>query len=213
MDKISKVTIKEASVRLGIHSSTLRRWESEGKVVPDRTAGGHRRYDLATLMALASRQIDPSERDRITVAYARVFSHDQSDDLDRQCQVLESFCAAKGWPFELIRDLGSGLNYDKKGLKQLLRRICAGEVDRLVLAHKDRLLRFGSELVFALCEHFGTEVVVINARGDSTYEEDLAGDVLEILTVFSARLYGSRSHKNKRTLQVLKEASDAIQKG
>lgn len=90
----------------------------------------------------------------------------------RQCQVLESFCAAKGWPFETIRDLRSGMNDEKKGLRQLLKRICAGQVDRLLVTHKDRLLRLGAE-------QFGTEVVIINARGDSTYEEDLASDVHE----------------------------------
>jgi putative resolvase len=73
------------------------------------------------------------------------------------------------------------------------------------------LLHFGAELVFSLCEHFGTEVVLINARGDASVEEDLASDVLEIITVFSARLYGSRSHKNRRVMQELKATADAIQ--
>ena len=179
--------------------------------MPDRTAGGHRRYDLLTLMTLAGKMVDESEKNCTTIAYARVSSHDQKADLIRQSQVLESFCAAKGWDFELMQDLGSGLNYDKRGLKLLLKRICQGEVDRLVLTHKDRLLRFGAELVFSLCEHFGTEVILINARGDASFEEDLASDVLEIITVFSARLYGSRSHKNRRVMQELKAACDAIQ--
>jgi predicted site-specific integrase-resolvase len=76
-----------------------------------------------------------------------------------------------------------------------------------VLTHKDRLLRFGSELIFSLCEHFGVEVIVINRTEDSSFEEDLAKDVLEIITVFSARLYGSRSHKNKTILEQLKEVA------
>jgi putative resolvase len=211
MSIIAKISMKEACAILGIHPATLRRWEASGKVVADRTPGGHRRYDLQTLMALAGKQSDESDRSRVTVGYARVSSHDQKDDLERQCQVLESFCATKGWPFELLRDLGSGMNYDKKGLKQLLKRICTGQVDRLVLTHKDRLLRFGAELVFSLCEQFGTEVVIINAKGDSTYEEDLASDVLEIITVFSARLYGSRSHKNRKAMQALKDAAEEIQ--
>jgi predicted site-specific integrase-resolvase len=80
----------------------------------------------------------------------------------------------------------------------------------LVLTHKDRLLRFGSELVFSLCEHFGTEIVVINRSEDSTFEEDLAQDVLEIITVFSARLYGSRSHKNKKIVEELREVATRL---
>jgi len=110
----------------------------------------------------------------------------------------------------VIQDLGSGLNYDKRGLRVLIKRICSGAVARLVLTHKDRLLRFGAELVFSLCEQFGTEVVIINRSEDSSYEEDLTRDALEIITVFSARLYGSRSHKNRKLVQSLKEAAEAL---
>jgi predicted site-specific integrase-resolvase len=143
----------------------------------------------------------------LTVVYARVSSKDQSKDLERQKQVLEVYCAKKGWSFEVISDLGSGLNYRKKGLIRLIKLICSYQVERLVLTHKDRLLRFGSDLIFTLCEIFGTEVVIINRSEDSTFEEDLANDVLEIITVFSARLYGSRSHKNKKIIQDLKEVA------
>jgi predicted site-specific integrase-resolvase len=125
--------------------------------------------------------------------------------------MLESFCAANGWTYELISDIGSGLNYNKRGLRQLISRICTGDVGRLVVTHKDRLLRFGSELVYALCEHFGTEVVVINASEDTTFEEDLATDVIEIVTVFSARLYGSRSHKNKQVMDTLRRAAKEVE--
>jgi predicted site-specific integrase-resolvase len=125
--------------------------------------------------------------------------------------VLEIYCATKGWEVEILQDRGSGLNYRKRGLRELLRRICSGEVERLVLSHQDRLMRFGAELVFALCEQFGTEVVIINAAEERTFEEeDLVQDVLEIITVFSARLYGSRSRKNKQVMQQLKEVADEI---
>ena len=88
---------------------------------------------------------------RTTLAYARVSSYDQKEDLVRQVALLESFCAANDWTFETLQDLGSGLNYHKKGLRNLVFRVCSGEIGRLVITHKDRLLRFGSELVFALC--------------------------------------------------------------
>jgi predicted site-specific integrase-resolvase len=111
----------------------------------------------------------------------------------------------------LIADLGSGMNYHKKGLKRLLDAILEDDVGRLVLTHKDRLLRFGAELVFAICEAKGVEVVIINQGTDTTFEEDLDSDVLEIINVFSARLYGSRSRKNQKLLdgvrQEVKEAS------
>lgn len=108
----------------------------------------------------------------------------------------------------MIEDLGSGMNYQKKGLKTLIKALCHQEVGRLVITHKDRLLRFGSELIFSICSHVGCEVVIINASEDSTYEEDLTRDVLEIITVFSARLYGSRSHKNRKILESLQSAAD-----
>ena len=103
------------------------------------------------------------------------------------------------------------MNYRKKGLIRLIKLITTYQVDRLVLSHKDRLLRFGSDLIFYLCEQFGTEVIIINRSKDSTFEEDLAKDVLEIITVFSARLYGSRSHKNKQIVQQLREVAQNLE--
>ena len=124
----------------------------------ERTPTGFRRYDLAKLRGLAPHRA-PSAR--TTLLYARVSSHDQKDDLARQAALLESFAAANGWTYEVLQDLGSGLNYHKMGLRQLIGRICSGEVSRLVLTHKDRLPRLGSELVFSLCEHCGTEVIIV----------------------------------------------------
>jgi putative resolvase len=200
---MSKITIGEAAKIKGVTTKTLRRWEAEGKLIPERTANGHRRYDTAQLLGIKSEL-------SYTIGYCRVSSHDQKEDLIRQKQVLELFCAQKGWQHEIIEDLGSGLNYSKKGLKRLIRLIIDAKVERLVITHKDRLLRFGSELIFSLCEHFGTEVVIINRTEDSTFEEDLASDVLEIITVFSARLYGSRSHKNKKIVEELKEVAKRL---
>ena len=191
------ISINEASQLLGITPKTLRLWEKEGKITSVRTQGGHRRYLVADL--LGSKQEKP-----LTVAYARVSSYDQKEDLKRQELVLESYCASHGYNFEVITDLGNGMNYKKKGLIKLIKLLCSSQIDRLVLTHKDRLLRFGSELIFFLCEIFGCEVVIINRSEDNTFEDDLAQDVLEIITVFSARLYGSRSHKNKKLVEQLK---------
>jgi putative resolvase len=209
-----KVSIKAAAEVLGVREETLRRWEQAGKITSERTAGGHRRYDLATIRKVAEKRehpsLEPESSARVTIGYARVSSPDQVPDLHRQVGVLEVYCATKGWEVVILQDRGSGLNYRKRGLRTLIERICSGEVERLVLTHQDRLLRFGAELVFALCEHFGTEVLIINAAEERSFEEDLAQDVLEIITVFSARLYGSRSHKNKQVMQQLKEVADEI---
>lgn len=205
MDKL--ITISEAAERLGISPTTLRRWEESGKLIPERTQGNQRRYRLS--------QIEPAthlcKQDRKTLAYARVSSQDQKDDLDRQKRVLELYCAQQGWTFEFISDLGSGMNYSKKGLKRLLNEILIGNVGRLVITHKDRLLRFGAELVFSICEAKQVEVVIVNKGEDTTFEEDLGQDVLEIITVFSARLYGSRSRKNKTLLDGIKQAVEESQ--
>ncbi len=202
------VGIGEASEALGVSIGTLRRWERTGKLVGERTPGGHRRYDLAKLRPEQFRAEE--EASRRTIAYARVSSHDQRDDLERQKQVLELYCARQGWTFEVVSDLGSGMNYHKKGLKKLLDAIVEGSVGRLVVTHKGRLLRFGAELVFAICEAKGVEVVILNRGEDTSFEEDLAQDVLEIVTVFSARLYGSRSHKSRKVLDgVARAARDA----
>lgn len=197
------ISINQASQQLGVSISTLRRWDETGVLVAERTPKGHRRYDIS--------KINPNllhgmgDKDRKTIAYARVSSHDQKEDLHRQIQVLEMYCAKQGWTYEIINDLGSGMNYHKKGLKQLLDGILENQIGRLVLTHKDRLLRFGAELIFALCEARNVEIVIINQGENPSFEEELAQDVLEIITVFSARLYGSRSKKNKKLLEAVKE--------
>jgi len=202
MDKLLR--IGQASKILGVSTSTLRRWEREGKIIAERTEGKHRLYRLSEFKVGRNKHI----RDRRTIAYARVSSHDQKSDLERQKKVLEMYCASHGWKFELVTDLGSGMNYYKKGLKKLLNAIIEGNIGRLVLTHKDRLLRFGAELVFALCEAREVEVVIINAGTDVKFEEELAKDVLEIITVFSARLYGSRSRKNQKLIDGMKDVID-----
>lgn len=197
---MNMVKIGKAAKTLGISIQTLHKWEETGELIPDRKSkAGTRYYDLDKLLNL-------STGDMSTIGYARVSSHDQKADLVRQGELLETYCAAKGWRYEIINDLGSGMNYKKKGLSQLLELILNKKIRRLVLTHKDRLLRFGSELVFALCEIQGIEIVIINKGEQPSFEEELTKDVLEIITVFSARLYGSRSHKNKKLMKDLKDA-------
>jgi predicted site-specific integrase-resolvase len=202
-----KISIGKAATELGVTRETLRRWEAAGKITSERTPKGHRRYDLSQLQGISPKKNFEEKR---TIAYARVSSHDQKNDLARQVVVLESYCASHGWKFEVLQDLGSGLNYSKKGLRRLIKEICSGSVQRLVIAHKDRLLRFGAELIFSLCEQFGTEVVILNSSEDSSFEDDLVQDVLEIITVFSARLYGARSRKNKKLVEALRNAASEI---
>lgn len=199
------LTIHQAAEILGISPQTLRRWEKEGKgITVQRTSGGQRRYELSKLPA-PKFYVKPENH--LTLAYARVSSHDQKEDLIRQEQMLEMFCGSHGWQFEIISDLGSGMNYHKPGLKKLFQRILDENIRRLVITHKDRLLRFGAELIFMLCEMKEIEVVIINQGNETSFEEELAQDVLEIITVFSAKLYGSRSHKNKLLMESLRKVT------
>jgi predicted site-specific integrase-resolvase len=176
------VKIGEAAALLGVAIGTLRKWEASGELVPARkTAGGTRYYAVADLLGLG-------DSDAPTVCYARVSSHDQKADLERQHAMLEAYCAAKGWRSEVIKDLGSGMNYRKPGLNKLMEMILRKQMKRLVITHKDRLLRFGSELVFALCAHQQIEIVIIHKGEQPTFEEELAKDVLEIITVIGIKL-------------------------
>ena len=194
------VKIGAAADLIGTTPGQLRKWESTGELLPARkTLGGTRYYAMADLLGLANESAP-------TVCYARVSSHDQKADLERQHAVLEAYCAAKGWRAQVIRDLGSGMNYRKKGLQELLELILRRRMRRLVITHKDRLLRFGAELVFTLCELQGIEIVIIHQGEQPSFEEELTQDVLEIITVFSARLYGSRGRKHKHLLDALADA-------
>ena len=192
---------------IGTTPDVLRKWEKTGELLPARkTRGGTRYYSTAALLTLDS-------SDSPTICYARVSSRDQKEDLHRQHQVLAvSYCAAKGWRTQVIRDLGSGMNYNKKGLRELLEMILRRNMKWLVLTHKDRHLRFGADLVFARCDMQGNLDIVIIYQGERpSFEEKLAQDVLEIITVFSARLYGARSHKETRkTIEALTEGTQRL---
>lgn len=212
MEMTRYVSIGEAAKTLGVSTQTLRRWDIDGKLVAERTPGGRRRYRVSDVAQFNPMGVNRASLERPTVTYARVSSHDQKEDLARQVRVLEMYCAAQGWTFTTITDLGSGMNYRKKGLTRLLDDILNDKVGRLVLTHNDRLLRFGAELVFAVCEAKNVEVVIIN-QGDASrsFEQELAEDVLEIVTVFSARLYGARSHRNKKLIDGVHKAVTDVQ--
>ena len=202
------VKIGEASKILGVNPQTLRRWEEGGAIQPaKKTPKGTRLYSLQELLGV-------NDLTSPTIAYARVSSSDQKEDLERQQAVLEAFCNKNGWQTEIIRDLGSGMNYNKKGFLRLLELIVRGQMSRLVITHKDRLLRFGGEIVFRICELKGIEVVIINKGEQPSFEEELTRDVMEIMTVFCAKLYGRRSQKSKKMAQEIETiVSEAEQNG
>lgn len=189
------ISTKQVCVLLGISLSTFYRYCKSGLLKPAFfTSGGHRRFSLSALRQ--SFHLD--NHAVLTVCYSRVSSHDQKTDLISQEDKLLN--DAKNNNYQNIismTDLGSGLNYKKKGLKQLIGLIFSGQVKTLIVNHKDRLLRFGSELIFYFCDLFKVHVIIVEDKAEQSFEQTLSADVIELMTVFCAKLYGKRSHKNK----------------
>ena len=190
-----KLNIKQFADKCGVTPATLRNWERSGKITSERTKGNHRRYDINELC-----KIKPPEK--YYIGYARVSTRNKKDDLERQKQVIELYCASKGYSYKIIEDIGSGLNYNKKGLLHLIDLIQSDFVEGIVITHKDRLLRFGAEIIFKLCEKHNARVEIINRDDEKTdCNKELVDDVLSIITVFSAKLYGRRSRKNQKIIE------------
>lgn len=199
------VQIGEAAKLRGVSIDTLRRWEKNGKLKAEKTEGGHRRYRVADLLKIDNPSL------RYTVVYGRVSTPDKKEDLERQIGVLNLYCQQQGWEHVyMLKDVGSGLNYKKRGLLKLIDLLQRNEVERLIITDKDRLLRFGSELIFTLCENNGTEVIILNRPISLEPEQELVEDVLAVITVMSARMYGKRSKRNLKAMQAMHECAEKI---
>jgi len=171
----------------GVSVSTIRRWEASGLIGKAvRTLGGHRRFEV--------KESTDDSAERKDIGYARVSSHDQREDQQRQVDRLkEAGCE------EVITDLGSGLNCRKPGLRSVMRELLHHKIRTLTVTHEDRLLRFGVDLVREVCRHVKTELRVLSDPASTkTFEEELARDVITLMTVFCARLYGRRSRRNSK---------------
>ena len=126
----------------------------------------------------------------------------QKDDLERQIENVKMYMYAKGYQFEIITDIGSGINYNKKGLNQLLDMVINSEVEKIVILYKDRLIRFGYELIETVCDKFGTAIEIID-NTEKTEQQELVEDLVQIITVFSCRLQGKWAHRAKKMIQEL----------
>ena len=189
MDNYS--TPRQAAEHFGVCLHTLRRWEKDGIIAAIRTPAGQRRYLINSYAGRNTTNLR-------TILYARVSSLHQKADLDRQiAKLLELYPSA-----ELITDIASGLNFKRKGLRSILETVRAGNVGSVIVAHKDRLARFGFELIEWLCQLDGTKIVVLN-QDNLSPEREMVEDILAIVHVFSCRLYGLRKYKTK-----IKEDSD-----
>jgi putative resolvase len=180
---------------IGVSSSTLRRWETEGKLTPERTLGNQRIYTESHL-ALA-RNLKSGKFPTKIIIYCRVSSHGQKDDLLSQVESMDRFCVANGIVVtDRIEEIGGGLNFKRKKFLQIIQWAIQGEVKSVYVAHKDRLCRFGFDLVEQIIIWGGGTVVVANSEALSPHEE-LVQDLLSIVHCFSSRLYGLRKYKEK----------------
>ncbi len=191
------VSIGLASKIIGVSISTLRRWEKENLLDSTlRTLGNHRRYCLEKIKKIFNLgQETKKDNRRKTICYARFSSHDQKNDLKTQSQRLKKYCQNNKIQSDLVTDLGSGINFRKPGLKKIIQGICSNQIGHIILVHRDRLVRFAFPLIQLLCEFYLVKLTVLEEQS-LTFQEEVVRDVIEIMTVCSARIYGKRSHQN-----------------
>lgn len=136
--------------------------------------------------------------------YCRVSSNKQKDDLERQIENMKLYLTAQGKPFEIISDIGSEINYKKKGLEELIKRISQNKVEKVVVLYKDRLLRFGFELVEYIASLYNCEIEIID-NTEKSEQQELVEELVQIITVFSCKLQGKRVNKAKKLVKELIE--------
>lgn len=186
---------------IDVSAQTLRNWEKSGKLIPDyKTSSGYRYYSQEQVDAITGNKANIENR--ITIGYCRVSSTKQKDNLKRQVENVKAYLLAQGRPFEIIEDIGSGINYNKKGLLELLQKVIDHKVEKIVVLYKDRLLRFGYELFENIAKSYGTSIEVID-NTEKTEQQELVEDLVQIITLFSCRLQGKKAKKTKEMIKEL----------
>ena len=195
-------SINQFSKILGVSAQTLRNWDNNGKLHPHHTStNGYRYYSHEQLNQVMN--ITPN-LNRQVIGYCRVSSNKQKYDLERQVENMKLYLTAQGKPFEIITDIGSGINYKKKGLRELIKLITQNKVDKIVVLYKDRLLRFGFELVEYIASLYGCEIEIID-NTEKSEQQELVEDLVQIITVFSCKLQGKRANKARKLAKELIE--------
>lgn len=201
-DTMKLISIGKFAKILGVTPTTVRRLHKTGELIPCHiSAGGTRYYSEDQLKKFISKETENVEK--IVIGYCRVSTPSQKDDLETQVNNLKTYMYAKGYKFEIITDIGSGINYNKKGLQELIKKINDKEISKIVILYKDRLIRFGFDLIKYLCELNDVEIEIID-NTEQSKEQELTDDLIQIITVFANRLYGQRSRKTKRLIDEVK---------
>ena len=190
---------KSVTKILGVTAQTLRNWDKEGKLKPAYIkSNGYRYYSEDSILSYTQER--KTKKEVNVIGYARVSSKKQTDDLERQVNNLKIYLDNKYKSYDIITDIGSGINYTKKGLQLLIDKINKKEVDIIVVLYKDRLLRFGFELIEYFARINNVKIEVLD-KINKTQDEELVEDLIQIITVFSCKLQGKRKTKTKGLLE------------
>jgi len=186
MSEAKYVNSKTARDTLGVCNKTLRIWAQKGKIDHIITEGGWRKYNVDKYLNRNNL------KDKKKICYARVSSNDQKQDLINQVSYL-----IKKYPeYEIIKDIGSGINFKRKGLRQIIDLAIKNELAEVVVTYKDRLCRIGYDMIEFLLTKYSNAKIVIDNNDFKLPQQEITEDLIEIVTVYSSKLYGSRSHKN-----------------
>ena len=187
------IRLNEMAKRLNVSVKTLQRWDREGILVAKRTPTDRRYYTEDQYLEYIG---SSTKSKRKTIAYVRVSSANQKDDLRNQITFIRNYVNAKGEILDdVIEDIGSGLNYNRKHWNDLLlNQIPKGEIEKIYITYKDRFVRFGFDWFERFCNHYNCEIVVIN-NPDTSPQKELVDDLISIIHVFSCRIYGLRKYK------------------
>ncbi|MEX2690178.1 MAG: IS607 family transposase [Candidatus Njordarchaeum guaymaensis] len=199
-------TVKQASEILGVHPKTIQKWDREGKIKVIRTPGGRRRIPESEIKRL----LGIKDEKGIIIGYARVSSHTQKDDLERQVQAIKQYAKEKGWKIKIPTDVGSGLNENRKNYRKLLELVAKGKVSKVIITYPDRLTRFGFKTLEFFFQQHGTEVITLHNK-EKTPKEELIEDLITIISHFAGKLYGMRSHKYKKLKDGVKKLIEEVE--
>lgn len=201
------LSIGKFAKSLGVSIQTLRNWDKEGKLKPTYVTENGYRYYSEDLLNKFRNIKNVNKIKKKNILYARVSTKSQKDDLDRQIDNLKQYAYSKGYSFEIITDIGSGINYKKEGLLKMINLVECGEVDRIIVLYKDRLIRFGYDLIEYICKLNDTKIEIVD-NSTISKEQELTEDLIQIITVFANRLYGARSKKTVNLIKSVKENAD-----
>jgi predicted site-specific integrase-resolvase len=189
----------KASKILGVHQRTLYNWEEKKIIDTIRMPGGKRLYNVKKFLELSSKnneyideKLNEKNNEKENIIYARVSSIQKKDDLERQIEKLKEL-----YPFyKLITDIGSGINLNKRGLRKIIDLAIEGKINNVAVLHKDRLVRFGYELIEDLIKKYSNgRIIIVENKENKEPKEELVEDVLQIMNIFVAKINGMRKNK------------------